>query len=166
MDKIAVRISSSHTVFIEAGADSFGQIFANASDEEQIHILRSMVEHMKPHPMQWDYISIALEKEENRDVRDGLIAMFPPLADEAAKLAKLDSLQAVIADLQRQSEDSYGQALDQFSKPECRGWVAKAHAGAFGNPEYEGHKKANELVGRHLGLALAVETIRNVLRGA
>lgn len=90
MDKIAVRISSNHLVFIEAGADSFGQIFANASDEEQIHILRSMVEHMKPHRQQWDYISIALEKPENLELRNELQdCLFPDIHAKDAEIAKL-----------------------------------------------------------------------------
>ena len=89
MSTITVRIDSSRPIFIEADADSFGQIFAGLSDEEQVNVLRSIVEHMKPHRMQWDYIAIALEKEENRDVRDDLSVIFPAVHEALAELSKL-----------------------------------------------------------------------------
>lgn len=93
MSKITVSIDSRYPIFIEANADSFGQIFAGLNDEEQVNVLRSMVEHMKPHRIQWDYIAIALEKDENRDVRYDLSAIFPSqhemLADIAVKDAEI-----------------------------------------------------------------------------
>ncbi len=70
--KISVRIDASRPVFIEADADSFGAVFASMDSEEQTHVLRAMVEHMKPHPTQWDYIAIELEKPENSDICDVL----------------------------------------------------------------------------------------------
>ncbi|WP_430256501.1 hypothetical protein [Neorhizobium sp. DAR64872/K0K18] len=91
MNKITVRIDSSRPVFIEADADSFGQVFANMNDEEQIDTLRAMVEHMKPHRIQWDYISIALEKEENRDVREQLSVILPDIAAKDAEIARLQN---------------------------------------------------------------------------
>jgi len=78
---ITVNISSRFPVFIEADCDSFGAIFASMDDEEQIHVLRSMVEHMQPHAMQWDYISIALEKPENKALRDTLREVLFPALD-------------------------------------------------------------------------------------
>ena len=39
------------------------------SSDEQVAVFRSIVEHMKPHRLQWDYIAIELEQEENREVR-------------------------------------------------------------------------------------------------
>jgi len=89
MSKIDVKITSSRPIFIEADADSFGNIFSHMSDEEQVQVFRAMVEHMRPHQMQWDYISIALEKDENRDVRDALSALFPSLRDLEAQNTKL-----------------------------------------------------------------------------
>jgi len=68
--KVSVKIDSSRPVFIEADADSFGEVFAKMDSEEQVHVLRAMVTHMKPHPTQWDYIAIELEKPENSDVRN------------------------------------------------------------------------------------------------
>lgn len=76
--KITVDISSRFPVFIEADSASFGEVFAAMNDEEQVRVLRSMVEAMKAHPTQWDHISIALEKPENSDVRDVLRnVLFP-----------------------------------------------------------------------------------------
>lgn len=89
MSKVSVRIDSSRPIFIEADADSFGQIFASMSDEDQVNVFRAMVVHMKAHPIQWDYIAIALEKEENRDVRDQLSVIFPDLAAKDAEIALL-----------------------------------------------------------------------------
>lgn len=76
--RIPISIHSSRPVFIEADADQFGQVFAYMADEDQIHVLRAMVEAMKPHRLQWDYISIALEKDENREVRDQLREVLFP----------------------------------------------------------------------------------------
>jgi len=107
MSKIEVKITSSRPIFIEADADSFGNIFSHMSDAEQVQVFRSMVEHMKPHQIQWDYISISLEKDENRDVRDALSVLFPAiryLQDDNAKLRKaldpfaLISAEGLVAD--------------------------------------------------------------------
>lgn len=75
---VTVDISSRSPVFIKADADAFGSVFAAMADDDQIHVFRAMVEAMKPHSAQWDHISIALEKPENRDVRDTLRnVLFP-----------------------------------------------------------------------------------------
>lgn len=92
MSKVSVRIDSSRPIFIEADADNFGQVFAAMSDEDQVNVLRAMVEHMKPHQIQWDYISIALEKDENLDVRDQLSVILPDIAAKDAEIAKLTDL--------------------------------------------------------------------------
>lgn len=70
--KVQVQISSSRPIFIEADCDSFGAVFAGMNSEEQVQVLRAMIEHMKPHQVQWDHISIELDKPENRDVRSYL----------------------------------------------------------------------------------------------
>lgn len=83
--KIEVTISASRPIFIEADADAFGAVFAKMNSEEQAAVLRAMVEHIKPHRTQWDYISIELERPENREVRDELRAvLFPPVEGGAA----------------------------------------------------------------------------------
>lgn len=80
MSKIEVKITASRPILIEADADSFGNIFSHMSDDEQVHVFRAMIEHMKPHQIQWDYIAIALEKDENRDVREGLASLLLSLS--------------------------------------------------------------------------------------
>lgn len=76
--KITVDISSRFPVFIDADADAFGKVFAGMASDEQVHVFRAMVEAMKPHPTQWDHISIELEKPENQDVLDTLrFVLFP-----------------------------------------------------------------------------------------
>lgn len=105
--KITVRIESSRPIFIEADADSFGQIFAGISDEEQVNVLRSMVEHMKPHKIQWDYIAIALEKDENRQVRDDLSVIFPSQNELLAALAAKDAVIENLRDLLRAYTDQH-----------------------------------------------------------
>lgn len=76
MGKIEIQISSSRPIFIEADADAFGQVFAGMSSDEQVAVFRAMVEHMKPHRLQWDYIAIELEQDENSDVREELRAVL------------------------------------------------------------------------------------------
>lgn len=79
MDKIIqVQIASRFPVFIEADCDSFGAVFAGMDSEEQVHVFRAMVRHMKPHPTQWDHISIELERDENAEVRDVLREVLFP----------------------------------------------------------------------------------------
>ncbi|MER9706057.1 hypothetical protein NKJ10_17680 [Mesorhizobium sp. M0204] len=84
MTKIRVDVSSSRPLFIEADADAFGGLFAVMSDEDQVAVLRAMVEHMRAHRMQWDHISIALEADENRDIRDQLRAVLFPSTEGAS----------------------------------------------------------------------------------
>lgn len=77
MSKVSVRIDSSRPIFIEADADSFGQVFAHMDSGDQVEVLRAMVAHMKPHQTQWDHIAIELERPENRaivDVLKGLVS--------------------------------------------------------------------------------------------
>ena len=89
--KITVRIDSSRPIFIEADASAFGQIFAGMNDHEQVDVLRSVVEHMKPHKMQWDYIAMAMEKDENREVRDDLSVIFPATNTMLERIAALEA---------------------------------------------------------------------------
>lgn len=78
MTKIRVDVSSSRPLFIEVDPDAFGAVFAAMGDDDQVAVLRAMVEHMRPHKMQWDHISIALESPGNRDIRDQLRAVLFP----------------------------------------------------------------------------------------
>lgn len=96
--KITVRIDSSRHFFIEADADSFGQIFAGLNSEEQVNVFRSMVEHMRPHKMQWDYIAIDLEKDGNRDVRDDLSVIFPATNTMLERIAALEAQNEALRD--------------------------------------------------------------------
>ena len=77
-EKIKVDISSRFPIFIEANADAFGEIFAHMADDDQLRVLGAMVEHMKPHKLQWDYLALKLEKDEHRELRDQLrYVLFP-----------------------------------------------------------------------------------------
>ncbi|MBY3073434.1 hypothetical protein HFO71_24275 [Rhizobium laguerreae] len=79
VDSIEVRIDSSRPIFITASADDIGAIFARMSGVDQIAVLEAMVKHMSVHPLQWDYISIALDQPVNRELRDRLRSvLFPP----------------------------------------------------------------------------------------
>lgn len=82
--KIKIDISSSRPLFIEADANSFGEIFAEMGADDQVSVFRAMVEHMRPHRMQWDYIAIELDKPENREIRTELLETLRWSAEEAA----------------------------------------------------------------------------------
>lgn len=78
MSVIEVKVYANAPVFISANPDDIGKLFAHMNDEEQVAVLAAMELHMRPHRMQWDYISIWLSKAENREVRDALYqALFP-----------------------------------------------------------------------------------------
>jgi hypothetical protein len=64
---------------IEVDADEFGYIFAHMACDEQTQVFRSMIQHMAPHKLQWDYISIEIDKTENNDVREFLIEFVSQL---------------------------------------------------------------------------------------
>ena len=64
---IEVSINSRFPVFIKADADTFGKAFATMDGGEQVAVLRAIVEHMRPHKLQWDYIAIELGKPENKE---------------------------------------------------------------------------------------------------
>lgn len=71
--KLNLDISSRFPIHIEVDANAFGEIFAGMASDDQVSVFRSMVEHMRPHRMQWDYIAIELDKPENRNVREELL---------------------------------------------------------------------------------------------
>lgn len=81
--KAKIEISSKYPISIEVDADAFGEIFAHMAGDEQVQVFRSMVEHMRPHRMQWDYIAIELDKPENREVRQELLETFRFTAEAA-----------------------------------------------------------------------------------
>ena len=72
-----VDISSSDPVLrMEVNTNDFGQLFARMAADEQVAVLRAMVEHMKPHAIQWDHIAMELERDENRCLRNQLHSIF------------------------------------------------------------------------------------------
>lgn len=90
MSGLEVKIDSSRPIFVSASADDIGAIFAKMTDADQVTVLAAMVEHMRPHRQQWDYISIALEQDGNRELRNELQGvLFPALAAKDAEIAKL-----------------------------------------------------------------------------
>jgi hypothetical protein len=106
--KITVRIDSSRPIFVEADASAFGQIFAGLNDHEQVDVLRSMVEHMKPHKMQWDYIAMALEKDENSEVRDDLSVIFPATNTMLERIAALEAENERLRKALEEAEETLG----------------------------------------------------------
>jgi len=81
--KAKIEISSKYPISIEVDADAFGEIFAHMAADEQVHVFRTMIEHMRPHRMQWDYIAIELDKPENREIRQELLETFRWTAEAA-----------------------------------------------------------------------------------
>lgn len=77
--RLPVSFVSSYPFFVECEPDNFGRIFANTHDENQVAILRAIVEHMKPHRAQWDFIWVELNKPENKDVLEQLQECFRTL---------------------------------------------------------------------------------------
>ena len=123
-DRVTVRIESSRPLFIEADADNFGKVFARMSDADQVAVLSAIVEHMKPHPIQWDYISMALDKDENRDVRTRLASLFPEVVAEPELL---EACAAFVAYNDMGEDDHVGLMLayaDMLAK--ARAAIAKA----------------------------------------
>ena len=80
MSNLPAHVHSKFPLFIEVDPNGFGEIFANFDDKEQVDVLRAMLEHMKPHAAQWDYISIELEKPENADLLGQLREVLFPEA--------------------------------------------------------------------------------------
>lgn len=68
--------TSSPILHMDVDADDFGKLFARMASDEQVAVLRAMVEHMKPHQIQWDYIQTALEYPGNDDLRLALGRIF------------------------------------------------------------------------------------------
>lgn len=78
MTGFAVTLSDPAPLFIRVDADEFGRLFAGMSDKDQVEVLRAMVHHMRPHRMQWDYLSIELERDQNAPLREELRnVLFP-----------------------------------------------------------------------------------------
>ena len=72
-----VDVSTSHPILrMEVSTNDFGQLFARMAGDEQVAVLQAMVDHMKPHPIQWDYIAIELEGAGNASLRRSLHDIF------------------------------------------------------------------------------------------
>jgi len=72
-----VDVSSSSPILrMEVSTNDFGQLFARMAADEQVEVLRAMVDHMKPHAVQWDYIAIELEDPRNVSLRGTLHDIF------------------------------------------------------------------------------------------
>tara|TARA_R100001086_G_scaffold22666_1_gene10823 strand:+ start:972 stop:1205 length:234 start_codon:yes stop_codon:yes gene_type:complete len=72
-----VDVSSSSPILrMEVNTNDFGRLFAFMAADEQVEVLRSMVDHMKPHALQWDYVAIELEEPENLSLRASLNDIF------------------------------------------------------------------------------------------
>jgi len=64
-----VKIDSRFPVSLTVDADDFGKLFAGMDCEEQVAVLRAMIDAMDAHPTQWDYIAIELERKEHEVTR-------------------------------------------------------------------------------------------------
>ncbi|URC15546.1 hypothetical protein DB2_44 [Octadecabacter Antarctic DB virus 2] len=72
-----VDVSTSHPILrMEVSTNDFGQLFARMAADEQVAVLQAMVDHMRPFPMQWDYIAIELEEGKNVSLRRSLHDAF------------------------------------------------------------------------------------------
>jgi hypothetical protein len=82
---IEVTINTRQPLYITAKADDFGRLFAAMASDDQVSVLRAIVEHMRPHKMQWDYIAIELKgKPENKEVAEELFSCLHFSLDEAS----------------------------------------------------------------------------------
>ena len=57
---------------MEVSVDDFGKMFSHMNSADQIAVIESMVNHMKPHATQWDFIATDLEGERHADLRRDL----------------------------------------------------------------------------------------------
>jgi len=78
---IEVSVYANAPLFIKADPASFGSLFARMNDADQVEVLMAMIEHMKPHRMQWDFIAIALEQHPDFG---SARSVFQTLAGDAA----------------------------------------------------------------------------------
>lgn len=103
MTAMPISISSNYPMHIDVDPDIFGEIFAAMAADDQVAVLRAMVEHMRPHRLQWDYIAIELETQENTEVRDDLrTTLFPDVAAPTIT-AELIAARNKIAELEARS---------------------------------------------------------------
>ena len=63
-----LQIDSRYPIHMTVSAEDFGKHFAAMDSEEQVAVLRVMIE--ETHPLQWDHVAIELEEPENADVRE------------------------------------------------------------------------------------------------
>ena len=75
--RIKVDVSSSSPILrMEVSTNDFGRLFADMAADEQVEVLRAMVDHMRPHALQWDHIAIELEETHNISLRRYLHDVF------------------------------------------------------------------------------------------
>ena len=56
-----VNIDSRYPVNMTVSSSDFGKLFATMDSAEQASVLRSIIEEMECHPIQWDYIAIEID---------------------------------------------------------------------------------------------------------
>lgn len=89
---IPVRITANCPVHIEADAASFGRVFAALAADEQVAILQAIHTAMQDHPIQWDHISIELERPENRALLTNLRSVLgqQPIETDAPEAGEVE----------------------------------------------------------------------------
>lgn len=103
-------------------------------------------------------IDIIADRDSWRDqcaMRDVDNARLAKELEEARK-----ALKTAAESITSESDTAYCQSLRQFEQAPCLGWEWKAKNGEFGKVEHDAHRKANELMGRHQGLARAAQICR------
>lgn len=76
VDTIMVEVTTRYPMRVEASADAFGEMFANMDCGEQVAVMAAIAKYMRAHPLQWDYIAIELELDENAQTRRDWLQAF------------------------------------------------------------------------------------------
>ena len=63
-----VQLDSRYPIDITVSVRDFGRHFVAMNSLEQVAVIRVIIEGMKEHPTQWDYIAIELENPDNADL--------------------------------------------------------------------------------------------------
>lgn len=81
-DTITIQAPADTLFTVRADPEWFGRYFAAAPSDEQAEMIASMVRHLAPFALQWDYVAINIGKLPNaREIQNILTMLGTPLHD-------------------------------------------------------------------------------------
>jgi hypothetical protein len=89
--------------------------------------------------------------------------VLPILAKHFPPAVTVEKLKDAYQQIKKYADDSYCKSCDVSRTTPCLGWEAKVKDGSFGEAEYNAHREAENLDGKHRGTWFALEILQALI---